>query len=443
LGQLEKTLATKCDEVVTLLSSPTARLALSEFLWIETNYRSSPYAYFYQITDPQGGIVAQSDNLRDRKLPLSDPAGIGGAASFRTIRLGDPSRGEPIRLRSERVAIPRTGGKTEALLVQTAVSLVPFDIVMRSHLLDALTIAALSLLCVFVLLWLVTTRALRPVSIMTRMASRISATHARDRLPFSGRRDELDQLSAVLNAMLDRLEGSMRQMEQFSSDAAHQLRTPLTRIRGEVDLILGGGLPDPPRGQLVAIQEEIERLSRLCSRLLLLARLDQRAADATPFEERVDLAAVVEEIIEHMAPVADQQRVSLLRGAVSPAVCRGSRPLLVEALLNLMDNAIRHTPGGGRVEVSLERRDGEARLLVRDEGPGVPIEEQDKIFQRFYRIAHGTAPRADGSDEGSGLGLAVVRGIALAHRGRVELRSAPGEGSVFSLILPVLPGAVA
>ena len=154
--------------------------------------------------------------------------------------------------------------------------------------------------------------------------------------------------------MLDRLGGSLRQMEQFSSGAAHQLRTSLTRLRGDLDLILRSGVADPPRSQLERIQEELERLSRVCARLLLLARLDQQAVHTSLLDEQVDLEEVVDELLEQMTPLARDRGIGLRRGATSTALVRGSRPLLVEALLNLLDNAIHATPQGGSVVVSIE-----------------------------------------------------------------------------------------
>jgi signal transduction histidine kinase len=190
-------------------------------------------------------------------------------------------------------------------------------------------------------------------------------------------------------------------MEPLSSDAGPALRTLLTRIRGELDLVLRSGVPDPPRSQLEWIQEQLERLSRVCGRLLLLARLDQRARNASVLDERVDLEQVVSELLEQMAPVAQDRGVALGHGASSTLHVRGSRPLLVEALLNLLDNAIRATPAGGAVIVSIDASGDSVRLSVQDGGPGVPPEERERIFLPFYRI-----PRASGeaADEGSGLG---------------------------------------
>jgi signal transduction histidine kinase len=227
-------------------------------------------------------------------------------------------------------------------------------------------------------------------------------------------------------------------MEQFSSDAAHQLRTPLTRIRGELDLVLREDGSGPSRSQLEKVQEELEGMSRLCGRLLLLARLDQQAGSPGLCDERVDMQELAGEVIEQMTPVAQDRGVALRRGGAGTALVRGNRPLLVEALLNLVDNAVRFTPAGGLVTVSTGTN-GEVQLSVEDGGPGIPPEERERVFQRFYRLPR-AQPQA-GGDDGNGLGLAIVMGIAQAHGGRVEIAGTPRGGSIFRLVFPALPPA--
>jgi heavy metal sensor kinase len=440
LAEVERTLGTKCDEVITVLESRAPHPTLEEFLWveIETNYRSSPYAYVYQVSDAEGRVLARSANLGDAVLPVAGPrleGTDGNAVLYRTEReLAWPGRGH-LRVRSERLPVAIAGGAAATLVIQTGLTLEPLEAAARKTLIETLLWAASALAAVFFLLWFVTARSLRPVAAITRKASRITSTNLRERLPLAGSGDELDQLARVLNEMLDRLEGSLHRMEEFSSDAAHQLRTPLTRIRGELDLILRGHVPEATRSQLERVEEEIERMSRLCGRLLLLARVDSQSEAAALLGDRVDLEDMVSELLEQTTPLARDRGVRLGRGPTSAISIQGSRPLLVEAFLNLLDNAIRCTPEGGEVEVSLERQDGHVRLAVRDTGPGVPTEERERIFHRLHRIPRPPA----GPDEGTGLGLAIVRAIAQAHGGRVELECPPGGGSIFGLVLPIPP----
>lgn len=432
LQQLEKTLRTRVDEVVLVLESGASYPTLDEFLVIETKNAET---YFYDIRDVQGRVLARSKNLRGLGLPLPDDWRAGddvAASSIRTVPHPISPAADRIRLLSERVRLSAAGRGPSTVVIQTGVSLAPFEATIRQTLRDALVIAIGALAGVFFLLWFVTNRALEPVAAMTRKASQITATNLRERLPRAGRGDELDELARVVNEMLDRLGGSLRQMEQFSSDAAHQLRTPLTRIRGELDLVLRNAQSGGLRSELERVREELVGMSRLCARLLLLARLDRQAGITDLFEERVDVWEVVSDVLEQVSPLAQDRGVVLQRQATSPARVRGSRPLLVEALLNLLDNAIRCTPQGGLVAVST-RANGEVQLCVEDTGPGIPPEERERVFQRFYRLPRSAAGASDG---GTGLGLAIVMGIAQAHGGRVELGDAPAGGALFRLVLP-------
>ena len=435
LQQLERTLRTRLDEVALVLGSGASYPTLEEFLLIETKNADT---YFYDVRDVQGRVLARSSNLGGIGLPWPEDWRAGdavAATSIRTVPHPISPGIDRIRLLSERSRLSPARGEPFAVVIQTGVSLAPFESTVRQTLREALVIAIGSLAGVFFLLWFVTDRALQPVAAMTRKASQITATNLRERLPHAGRGDELDELARVVNEMLDRLGGSLRQMEQFSSDAAHQLRTPLTRIRGELDLVLRSALSDTSRSELERVREDLVDMSRLCARLLLLARLDQQAGITDLFEERVDIGEVVSDVLEQVSPLALDHGIVLQRQAPSPVRVRGSRRLLVEALLNLLDNAIRCTPQGGRVAVST-RANGEVQLCVEDTGPGIPAEERARVFQRFYRLPRSAAGASDG---GTGLGLAIVLGIAQAHGGRVELEDAPAGGALFRLVLPREP----
>lgn len=430
LRELEKNLETRCDEVVTVLQSGATYRTLEGFLHIET--LNAP-AYLYGVRDVHGQVLVRSENLagRDLSLPPAWRPGAGDAAvDLRTEPHPSLPQGSRVRLRSARVRLAPSGREPATVVVQTAVSLAPFEAAVRGTLRNAVLVAAGGLAGVFFLLWFVTTRSLLPVAVMTGKASQITATNVRERLPVAGKGDELDELARVLNDMLERLGAALRQMEQFSSDAAHQLRTPLTRIRGELDLVLRGDVPDASRTQLERIREELEHMSRLCGRLLLLARLDQQVGSAGLFDEPVDLDELVSEVLDQMTPVALERGVCLRRGDTSSARARGSRPLLVEALLNLVDNAIRFTPQAGEVTVSTGVSGACAEVAVADSGPGIPPEERERVFQRFYRLPGGPA-----QNEGAGLGLAIVRAIAQAHGGQAELSESSRGGSLFRFVL--------
>lgn len=284
--------------------------------------------------------------------------------------------------------------------------------------------------------WLLAHRALKPVDRMTETARRIDAGQLHERIELTGARDELDRLAGTLNGMLGRIETAFTEMRQFTADASHELQTPLTILRGEIEVALRSRRSEEEYADtLKSALEEIERISTLVEGLLLLARSDAGVLKAD--RASVDLNLVAEEVLGQIGPLARLKSVSLKLGEIEPLSVPGDFGLLRRMLLNLVDNGIKYTPPGGLLKVSISRSGDFAVLAVRDTGPGIPPEERRKVFQRFYR-----SPEARASGQGgSGLGLSMVKSIADAHHGRVELVSPPEGGSVFMVFLPLGPEA--
>jgi signal transduction histidine kinase len=218
--------------------------------------------------------------------------------------------------------------------------------------------------------------------------------------------------------------GEVERQRQFTADAAHEIRTPLSAIRGHLELLLSEA---PPEAQptLVGVLEEVERLARLVSRLLLLEKLEERA-DGTR-RERLDLTSLAHGLADHLRVVAAEQGIALeVRGDEAPV--EGDPERLRQVLLNLLDNAFRHTPRGGRVWVEVGRAGDRVRAAVRDTGPGIPPERRERVFDRF-------ASDRSLQKAGIGLGLPIARAIARAHGG--ELRAEPSDaGALLVLDLP-------
>ena len=283
-------------------------------------------------------------------------------------------------------------------------------------------------------------QSLRPVASMTEQAARIGAGTLHERLPVANARDELGRLGTVFNGLLGRLEAAFDRQRRFMADASHELRTPVAIIGGEAELALAREDRSAPelRAALGTIDEEAARLTRIVEELFLLARAD---AGAQPLaREELYLADLVRDAVHHVRTLAARKRITVSCDARGDLPFRGDEGLLRRLVLNLLDNAIKYTPEGGRVTVTAERRVGDYAIEVADTGPGIPPEAQPRIFDRFFRAARGSADGSAAATGGAGLGLAIARWIAEAHGGRVELTRTGSEGSTFTVLLPAATG---
>lgn len=277
-------------------------------------------------------------------------------------------------------------------------------------------------------------RALRPVDRIARTAERIEAQNLSDRLPLSGTGDELDRLSATLNSMLGRLEASFRRMTQFTADASHELRTPVAVIRTTAEVARSKPRSEEEYAKaLDRILSESERTTRLIEDLMLLARADA-GADGIVLEP-LDLVDVVRESCVEAKVLAEAANVRLLAGEFSECPIQGDDHALRRLLLILLDNAVKYTPAGGSVTVSVRVEGPVAVVEVRDTGIGIAPEDLPHIFERFYRAAKDRS-RTTG---GAGLGLSIAHWVAMRHGGEIRVESTLGAGSVFCVRIPSSP----
>lgn len=275
-------------------------------------------------------------------------------------------------------------------------------------------------------------RALRPLGSMARRAERISAERLNERLAIENPDDELGHLGRVFNATLARLERSFEQLRRFTADASHELRTPLTAIRsvGEVALQKSGDAADL-RDAIGSMLEEANRLTHLVDSLLTMSRADAGRIALQQGEVPVlDLAKESAALLEVLAEEKDQ--TVRVEGDASVSV-RGDRLILRQALVNLIDNAVKYSPRDGNISVRVSAADGEARVEVQDSGSGIAPEHRSKVFERFYRADKSRSREAGGT----GLGLSIAEWAVGAHGGRVELNCEPGPGCTFTIRLPI------
>jgi len=281
-------------------------------------------------------------------------------------------------------------------------------------------------------------RALEPVERITRKAEAITQHNLSERLPVVRSGDELERLSVSLNHMINRLEDAIHGSKQFVADASHELRTPLTVMRGELEsLAQDAQLGRATRETLGSVLEEVERLAEIVESLFALSRLDAGEAHAEWL--RFDLAELAATTAEQMSLLAEDKQVRVDCESTAGVTVEGDRARLKQVIVNLLDNAIKYTPRGGRVRLSVRRESGYAVLDVADDGIGIPAEALPHVFKRFYRVDTSRS-REQG---GAGLGLAIVKSICTAHGAIVEVASAPGRGSTFRVRQPLAGEAAA
>ena len=384
---------------------------------------------FFQIFGPTGQITIQSPNIKSREIPLSRTAfeaALAGQTTFESIRFsGEP----PIRL----ISVPVRHGGTLVNIVRVGTSLQPLEETLHRLLIILLITVPLALLASLGGGWFLAGRALRPVEAITQAAERIAGGDLTQRLSVSMAQDEIGRLAGTFNAMIGRLEASFQQVRQFTSDASHELRTPLTVLKGETELALRRTRSaDDYRLVLVSSLEEVDRMSRIVDELLFLSRADLGEIKMESRPVRLD--HLFDDLKRQAEVLGHEQAVHIVIGLSEPVTIAGDDMRLRELLLNLLDNAIKYSPQGGRVEMSLVKQASAARLSIADEGIGLSREEQTHIFDRFYRT---DAARAH-TKKGTGLGLAICKWIVDAHHGTIDVQSEPGKGSVFTVTLPLL-----
>jgi two-component system OmpR family sensor kinase len=381
-----------------------------------------------QIVDEHGDVLAGSTNLDALRLPA--PVDLlarlrAGEVVFETLpHLTE----EPLRI----VSVPAVvNGHLYG--IQVAGSLDDVNRLLASAALLFGGMGVALLVAVWAAGAVLAGRVFRAIDDVVHQARSIGEASLDERLPHPGTADEIGQLVDTLNAMLDRLAHAFDLQRRFTADASHELRSPLSRLRTEIEVTLRRERDSREYvDTLRSCLEEVERLTLLVEELLMLARLDARQGGAPA--EIVALAPLVEESLRRAGPAAHERQVSLVCEApplpVAARVAPGPASLV---LANLVENAVKFSPGGTEVRVGWREEAGEAVLCVSDRGPGIPASELPHVFDRFYR---GSGARA-GEVSGMGLGLALSQAIVQAYGGRISAANAEGGGARFTVRLPL------
>ena len=381
---------------------------------------SGDYLQIYDDSD--GAWIFRADFLREHALAPAVP-GLSSRAVYRDQQLG----------KSLRFVTQRIEANGRVFRVQTGLPLDPVNqmlILFRRYLLmfaPLLLVAAAS-----GGFWL-SRKALAPVDAITRTARTINAANLSDRLERLTTGDELQRLSDTLNDMLGRIECAFIRVTQFTADASHELRTPISLMRTEAEIALRRSRGDAEYSEALRhILLEAERTSGLLEELLSLARAD--SGQESLRIASVNLSAMIREVSEPWRELMAARNLTFIREVSDQEVTvLGDRNALQRLLTVLLDNAAKYTPAPGTVELRLESNGSVAAIRVCDSGIGIPVEEQSKIFERFYRV-----DKARSRDlKGAGIGLAIAQWIVQQHRGSITVQSLPGEGSTFVVELPM------
>jgi two-component system OmpR family sensor kinase len=314
-------------------------------------------------------------------------------------------------------------------IAQLAVSLAPIDATLAQLRLVTGIVAGVVLVLAAAAAWAITRRGLGPLDRITATADLIAAGDLAARTSLRPGEDEVGRLAAAFDGMADQVDATFQAHRQFAADASHELRSPLTVLGGYVDVLARTDLDSATRARtLAAMRREIDRLTRLSSDLLLLTQLE--AGGGRLAARRVDLGDLVDDIGAAARIMGPDRHIEVVRNGQVPVVADPDR--LTQALMNLVDNAVRHTPPGGEVRLSVERRDSLAVAEVRNDGPAIAPEDLGHVFDRFFRVTDGAASQ---NGHHAGLGLAIVKAIAEASGGHAAA-SSDTAGTSFSILLP-------
>lgn len=428
ISSIDARLFSMADMVSRAVFRPgTVNLPQNFDIFLEHFFGIKTSGSFIQLMDEYGKIVFKSSTLGKTHLPLSGQAyhnSIDGNVTYETIKnIGQ----HPVRI----VTFPLMEDDQLISILQVGAPLQE-----ATAALDALFYILIFGIPLAVILasgvgWFLAKKALSPVDIVTGLARKIEAGSLNERLDVSGPKDELGRLAKTFNDMIARLELSFKQMKQFTADASHELKTPLTILKGEMEIALRTEKTvEGLQGVIKSSLEEIDKMIAIVKSLLNLARFDSRGR--LP-KDNINLDRIVEERFNQTLPMAKDKGIDMFITKKENIMITGDKLGIGQLLFNLIYNAIKYTPQGGRIEISLEQSDNWAIIKVIDTGIGIAEEDLPHIFDRFYRV---DKARTTGVG-GVGLGLSICKEIAEVHSGKIEVESEAGKGSIFKVYLPV------
>jgi two-component system, OmpR family, sensor kinase len=437
LAELSNAFLTTLDAEIKDQNGPDVFKLAGQVAITEHRFRDHVFAIF----DEQGNLVVSSQDVPLAAPPIdSAPAGLLSSDSFQRF-LAASSRSERFfgKVRGDHAgyrAFARrfsSGGKAGTLVILQSLHA-------QQEMLEEVTatfawVIPIALLLASVGGYFLARKSLAPVVAMSSQAGRIGAANLHERLAVQNDRDELGHLAMSFNSLLDRLSQSFERQQRFMADASHELRTPVAILRGEAEVALSQQTRslEEYRESLGVLHHEAQRLTHIVEDLFTLTRADAGQYPLQPRDFYLD--ELVSECVHSARTLALAKKISLNFEEAPESPVRADESLLRRMILNLLDNAIKYTPEGGRVTVACRRAADEYIVSVTDTGGGIPAELQPRIFERFFR-ADKARSRPENDGGGAGLGLSISRWIAEAHHGRLELTRSDSLGSTFTAHLP-------
>jgi len=386
------------------------------------------YPIYFRILNRDGSLLYVSRNFDEIGYKDSDnvmSAVTKGKKSLEEVK--PPGRRRTFRIIS--IPIPREGRPNYVVQVATHLRFVTKSL---SHFKGNM-LAAFPILLVLGSLggWILARRSLSPIGYIASKARSITSSNLDERLTTRGTDDEMDSLIRTINEMIARLESSFKRIAEFTADASHELKTPICALRGEAEVLLSKKRPaEEYQEGLAHFIERFDHLNRMINDLILLSKFDSSQAELKMASLRLDL--LVQDMGNLFRILAEQKGIDLQMGKGQEVTIMGDKVRLQQLFTNLIDNAIKYTPEGS-IRITVERDGENAVVQVVDTGIGIPREEQEKIFKRFYRVDKSRSKESGGV----GLGLSIAEWIAHAHRGRIEVESELNQGSTFTVYFPL------
>src|SRR4030043_2441296 len=429
-------------------SSPLSKFGFGNIdQTLETSMNLKPIGKFIQVLDESGNIGRRSENLKNVQLPIGLNALKNASKGLITFETNRSIANTPLRI----ITFPVVENNHVTKIVQIASSLEEVEDALNTLLIILIITVPLALMVAILGGQFLAHKALKPVDNITQTARMITSKNLNQRIKPPKVKDEISRLIETFNEMISRLDQSFQQTKQFSSDASHELKTPLTILKGEVEVMLRKErTPQEYQQTLKSNLEEINRMSQIVEDLLILSKAD--TGDIRLNKEDISLAEILNEVVAQMDMLAKSKRLHLSTSNHHQDIhIFGDALRIRELFINLIENGIKYTEEGGSIHITLkqenerliknqsdraeEEKGGFAKIIVSDTGIGIAREDQERIFNRFFRVDKSRS-REEG---GSGLGLSICKWIVEAHQGEIKVESELGKGSSFIVKLPLTP----